>query len=69
MRKTAPIQSLLTVRSQHLNATSNFIKEKRLAQKAEQLHRIGVATERMEKKLPMTSDSLNKLGAGQEFGA
>lgn len=54
--------------AQALNAKANLLKEERLSQKAEKLHQLGVATEKAELKLPMTSDSLNKLGAGSEYG-
>lgn len=51
-----------------INATANLLKEQRLNQQADHLHDIGMATERAESKLPMTADSLSKLGAGSEFG-
>lgn len=51
-----------------INAKANLLKEQRLSQKDQRLHDIGVATAKAESKLPMTADSLSKLGAGSEYG-
>lgn len=55
--------------AQHVNAHANLLQQERLSAKAANLHKLGLAADKIESKMPQTADSLTKLGAGSEYGA